>query len=138
MGEGDQVGLRVLLMHTKRPDVDGFRARLRSNLRPLDHRGFEALRDQVVEALDGDGRLVVQKARRTEKPEGLLEVVCAWTGVDPDPRAAVQALQSVWPFSQAGLEEERHFAEARDETAVLFSALKQGERYATVRVLVVP
>ncbi len=119
-------------------DLDGFRVELRRELRPLDHRAFEALRDRVVAALDADGRLVVQKARRTEKPEALLEVVCAWTGIDPEPRAAVAALKEAWPFAGAPREEERHMAEPRDETAVLLAALREGERYATVRVLVVP
>lgn len=123
---------------TKRPDVDGFRAQLRSQSRSLDHRSFEALRERVVAALDDDGRIVVQKARRTEKPEALLEVVCAWTGVDPDPQAVVDALREAWPFREATREEERHIVEPRDETVVLLSALREGERYATVRVLVVP
>ncbi len=122
----------------KSSDLDGFRAELRRNLRPLDHKAFEALRDRVVAALDGDGRLVVQKARRTEKPDALLEVVCAWTGIDPEPRAAAAALREAWPFVDVSREEERHMSEARDETAVLLSAIKQGERFATVRVLVVP
>ena len=132
------VGLRSGVSFVKSSDLDGFRAELRKSLRPLDHRAFEALRERVVAALDGDGRLVVQKARRTERPEALLEVVCAWTGIDPEPRAAVAALKAAWPFAEAGRDEERHFAEPRDETAVLLSALRQGERYATVRVLVVP
>ena len=119
-------------------DLDGFRAELRKGLRPLDHKSFEVLRDRVVAALDADGRLVVQKARRTEKPEALLEVVCAWTGIDPDPRAVVAALKDAWPYAEASREEERHLAEPREETAVLLSALREGERYATVRVLVVP
>ncbi|RYG25974.1 hypothetical protein EON82_05115 [bacterium] len=119
-------------------DVDGFRAELRKGFRPLDHKTFEALRNRVVEALDGDGRIVVQKARRTEKPEALLEVVCAWTGVDPDPRAAVSALKEAWPFAESPREEERFYVEPVAETVVLLSALKQEERYATVRVLVVP
>jgi hypothetical protein len=123
---------------TQRSDLDGFRVELRKSLRPLDHRAFEALRDRVVAALDADGRLVVQKARRTEKPEALLEVVCAWTGIDPDPRAAVAALKEAWPLAGAPREEARHLAETHDETAFLLAALREGERYATVRVLVVP
>lgn len=125
-------------MFVKSADLDGFRVELRKGFRPLDHRGFEALRDRVVAALDADGRLVVQKARRTEKPEALLEIVCAWTGIDPDPRAVVAALKEAWPYADASREEARHLAEPRDETAVLLAALRQGERYATVRVLVVP
>ena len=123
---------------TQRSDLDGFRVELRKSLRPLDHRSFEALRDRVVAALDADGRLVVQKARRTEKPEALLEVVCAWTGIDPDPRAAAAALRDLWPFAEAPREEARYLTEPRDETAVLLAALRQEDRYATVRVLVVP
>lgn len=119
-------------------DLNGFRVELRNRLRPLDHKGFEVLRDRVVAALDDDGRLVVQKARRTEKPDALLEVVCAWTGIDPDPRATVAALRAAWPYAGSPREEERHIAEPRDETAVLLSALKIDERFATVRVLVVP
>ena len=122
----------------KSSDLDGFRAELRRSLRPLDHKAFEALRDRVVAALDDDGRIVVQKARRTEKPDALLEVVCAWTGIDPEPRAAAVALREIWPFADAPREEERHMSEPRDETAVLLSAMRQGERFATVRVLVVP
>ncbi len=122
----------------KSPDLDGFRAELRKTLRPLDHRGFEALRDRVVEALDADGRLVVQKARRTERPEALLEVVCSWSGIDPDPRAAAAALRDAWPFAHSPREEARHIAEPREETAVLLAALRQDDRFATVRVLVVP
>jgi len=122
----------------KNSDLDGFRVELRRNLRPIDHRGFEKLRDQVVKALDADGRIVVQKARRTEKPDALLEVVCAWTGIDPEPRAAAAALREIWPFVNTPREEERHYAEPRDETVVLLSAMKVEERYATVRVLIVP
>lgn len=119
-------------------DVDGFRAELRKGFRPIDHKTFETLRNRVVDALDNDGRIVVQKARRTEKPEALLEVVCAWTGVDPDPRAAVAALREAWPFVDAPREEERFYVEPVAETVVLLSALKVEERYATIRVLVVP
>ena len=122
----------------QRSELDGFRVELRKALRPLDHRSFEALRDRVVAALDADGRIVVQKARRTEKPEALLEVVCAWTGIDPDPSAAAAALREAWPFADLPKEEGRHLAEPRDETAVLLAALRQEERYATVRVLIVP
>lgn len=122
----------------KSSDLDGFRVELRKTLRPLDHRGFEALRDRVVEALDADGRLVVQKARRTERPEALLEVVCAWTGIDPDPKAAVAALREAWPYADAPYAQARHLAEPRDETAVLLAALRFEERFATVRILVVP
>ena len=122
----------------QRSELDGFRVELRKELRPLDHRSFEALRDQVVAALDADGRIVVQKARRTEKPDALLEVVCAWTGIDPEPSAAAAALRDAWPFADAPREEARHLSEPRDETAVLLAALRQGDRYATVRVLVVP
>ena len=119
-------------------DVDGFRAELRKGFRPIDHKAFETLRNRVVEALDGDGRIVVQKARRTEKPEALLEIVCAWTGVDPDPRAAVAALREAWPFADAPREEERFYVEPVAETVVLLSVLKVEERYATMRVLIVP
>lgn len=122
----------------KSSDLDGFRVEVRKSLRPVDHRAFEALRDRVVAALDADGRLVVQKARRTEKPDALLEVVCAWTGIDPDPKAVVRALKESWPYADTSRDEERHMAEARDETAVLLSALRDAERYATIRVLVVP
>ena len=122
----------------KSSDLDGFRVELRKTLRPLDHRSFDALRDRVVEALDADGRLVVQKARRTERPEALLEIVCSWSGIDPDPRVAARALRDLWPYADASREEARHSAEPRDETAVLLAALRDGDRYATVRVLVVP
>lgn len=122
----------------KNADLEGFRVELRKTLRPLDHRGFDALRDQVVAVLDADGRLVVQKARRTERPEALLEVVCSWSGIDPDPRSAAAALQEAWPYADAPREEARHLSEPRDETAVLLAALRQGDRYATVRILVVP
>lgn len=119
-------------------DVDGFRAELRKGFRPIDHKTFETLRLRVMEALDSDGRIVVQKARRTEKPDALLEVVCAWTGVDPDPRAAASALREIWPFAESPRDEERFYVEPIAETVVLLSALKIEERYATIRVLIVP
>lgn len=122
----------------KNPDLQGFRTELQRTLRPLDHRGFESLRQKVVAALDADGRLVVQKTRRTERPDALLEVVCSWTGIDPDPRAIAKALREAWPFVESPREEERHISEPRDETAVLLAALREGDRYATVRVLAVP
>lgn len=124
------------MARTRKPDLDGFRAALARDLRPVDHKNWALLRDRVVAALDADGRIVVQKARRTEKPEGILEVVCAWTGIDPDPDAAIAALEDSWPLRE--VEGEKHIVEAREETVVLLSAVKDGDRYLTTKVLVVP
>ena len=122
----------------KKPAFENYRARLIASGKPIADWQAAAIQTKIVALLDTVPEILVQKARRMNHKDGLIEVSATWVGLDANPTKAVGILKSAWP-GDAFDSTENNFWLDRSEDAVLlaFAAPYPDGRYLTGRVLVV-
>jgi hypothetical protein len=93
---------------------------------------------QVVAVLEQIPHLIVQKVRRLSHPDAMVEISCAWLGLDSSPEGASKALRAGWSDEAFGEAKTAHFVHQEEDSVHLFFAAEYPEqRYLTGRVTAV-
>lgn len=87
--------------------------------------------------METDRSLIVEKVHFTSHPESMIEVVCAWVGLDAGQEAALASLKAVWSADILQAEEETATLDPQgDLVYLLFAATMPDDRFVTGKVLV--
>lgn len=122
----------------KKPAFENYRARLIAGGKPLADWQATTVESKVVALLDTVPEILVQKSRRTNHKDGLLEFSVAWVGLDASPALAVATLKAAWPGNVFEDVDNQFWVDrSEDATLLAFAAGYPEGRYLTGRILVV-
>lgn len=108
--------------------------------RMLPEREVMPYEQALVKALEGVPDLLVQKVRRLMRRESMLEISCAWVGMDADTDSVAAALKTVWPEAGFQTFKTAKYAvdtEDADRVALAFMAVTEEGRYLNGRIVAV-
>ena len=80
----------------RRAEYEHFWQLLAKSRKPLPQKSIEPIRARLVQALESDDRIIVEKVHFTSHDNSLMEVVCTWVGLDANEQDATLATQMLW------------------------------------------
>ena len=120
-----------------KPAFENFRHQCLSHGKPLLEKDTVPIQASIVALLDTIPELLVQKSRRLNSKDCIVEVTATWVGMDASQREAIAVLKRAWPGSVFGEHDEKFTIAGQEESVVLSFAAKYPEsRYLTGRILV--
>ena len=75
----------------RRAEYEHFWQLLAKSRKPLPQKSIEPIRARLVQALESDDRIIVEKVHFTSHDNSLMEVVCTWVGLDANEQDATLA-----------------------------------------------
>ncbi|HEY0867276.1 MAG TPA: hypothetical protein VGE01_07855 [Fimbriimonas sp.] len=122
--------------HLLKPQFEQKRHEALTRLSPLREADVAAVQSRLVDFLNGIGDLLVERAKRPNRKDPLLEVTSAWMGPASSHKEIQDVLRAAWPGDVFGEMAVDDHLEDVDELVVLRFVATTDDRYLTGRVLV--
>ncbi len=125
--------------YVHKPAFEQTKTQYLRRLRALAYKEFAEFERQAVELLESTGLILVQKVRKTGKPDSMVDFSCQWVGLSPAPHEMEQTLKRLWP-PQYLLKGQEFFTTVPVDEAMslIYAAEPEEGRFLTGRILVQP
>lgn len=103
----------------KKPAFDQFVHVAMKEGKALQQQAREPYRHAIVEFLESEGDILVQKARKDGHDDASIEIHAIWVGPSYDPDDVVRVMRESWPGKLFPKTEQMHWVERDEEVVTL-------------------